>query len=259
MITLPQAIGMRGSTAAAWSPADLGAALWAWYDAEAQGGTDGVAVSEVTDQSGNGIHLATGGSKPYYRATSFSGSKPCYDCATSRTANRTLGAAHTETAMSFLMAIRVGAQANAGRIVTLRNAGDYADGTALIPCYQYDAGPYNVAALRNTTAIVGSSTAALNDYVIFASMFKSGSGKVWYNGGTAVTGTPTGTSISFSTVEFGGWAGVSAFCNGLIAEMLLIDGEIVDEDREKAEGYLAHKYSLTGNLPALHPYKTTPP
>lgn len=30
-------------------------------------------------------------------------------------------------------------------------------------------------------------------------------------------------------------------------------------DREKLEGYLAHKHSLTSLLPSSHPYKTTPP
>ena len=28
---------------------------------------------------------------------------------------------------------------------------------------------------------------------------------------------------------------------------------------QKAEGYLAHKWGLTGSLPAGHPYKTTHP
>lgn len=30
-------------------------------------------------------------------------------------------------------------------------------------------------------------------------------------------------------------------------------------DREKLEGYLAHKWSLTNNLPSNHPYKNSPP
>ena len=30
-------------------------------------------------------------------------------------------------------------------------------------------------------------------------------------------------------------------------------------DVEKAEGYLAHKWGLTGNLPVSHPYKNTAP
>tara|TARA_B100000424_G_scaffold181773_1_gene140655 strand:- start:530 stop:754 length:225 start_codon:yes stop_codon:yes gene_type:complete len=30
-------------------------------------------------------------------------------------------------------------------------------------------------------------------------------------------------------------------------------------DVEKAEGYLAHKWGLTGNLPVTHPYKSSAP
>jgi len=31
------------------------------------------------------------------------------------------------------------------------------------------------------------------------------------------------------------------------------------DDIEKAEGYLAHKWGLTGSLPSNHPYKNTQP
>jgi len=34
---------------------------------------------------------------------------------------------------------------------------------------------------------------------------------------------------------------------------------VSDIDRQKLEGYLAHKHGLDGNLPAGHPYKTSPP
>lgn len=36
-------------------------------------------------------------------------------------------------------------------------------------------------------------------------------------------------------------------------------GALGQSDREKVEGYLAHKWGLTGNLPGGHPYKVSPP
>jgi len=47
--------------------------------------------------------------------------------------------------------------------------------------------------------------------------------------------------------------------DGEIAEILAYQGALSDGDRQKVEGYLAHKYNLDGNLPQGHPYKTTPP
>ena len=51
---------------------------------------------------------------------------------------------------------------------------------------------------------------------------------------------------------------IGAF-DGEIAEILAYEGALSDGDRQKVEGYLAHKYNLDGNLPQGHPYKTTPP
>ena len=46
--------------------------------------------------------------------------------------------------------------------------------------------------------------------------------------------------------------------NGYFGEFIIITGTNSDV-RQKTEGYLAHKWSLTANLPSDHPYKTTAP
>jgi hypothetical protein len=51
---------------------------------------------------------------------------------------------------------------------------------------------------------------------------------------------------------------VGAF-DGEIAEILCYQGDVGESDRQKIEGYLAHKYGLADNLPAAHPYKNTVP
>jgi hypothetical protein len=43
--------------------------------------------------------------------------------------------------------------------------------------------------------------------------------------------------------------------NGKIGEIVVMDS-VSSTDREKMEGYLAHKWGLTSNLPSDHPYKT---
>jgi hypothetical protein len=44
-----------------------------------------------------------------------------------------------------------------------------------------------------------------------------------------------------------------------VAEVLVFSIPLHDAERQKVEGYIAHKYKLTSLLPASHPYKNTVP
>jgi hypothetical protein len=46
---------------------------------------------------------------------------------------------------------------------------------------------------------------------------------------------------------------------GDICEVCIFDSHPDTEDREKIEGYLAHKWGVAANLPAGHPYETSAP
>lgn len=51
----------------------------------------------------------------------------------------------------------------------------------------------------------------------------------------------------------------SDFMHGSISEIVMIPKIITDFDRFNIEGYLAHKWGLSGNLPSDHPYKISSP
>jgi len=46
---------------------------------------------------------------------------------------------------------------------------------------------------------------------------------------------------------------------GYIAEFVIVSGVVTTLNRQRIEGYLAHKWGLTANLPNDHPYKVNPP
>ena len=46
---------------------------------------------------------------------------------------------------------------------------------------------------------------------------------------------------------------------GAIGEVITLSGIPTDEDRQKVEGYLAHKWGLAAKLPSDHPYKSAAP
>jgi hypothetical protein len=51
----------------------------------------------------------------------------------------------------------------------------------------------------------------------------------------------------------------TAYFRGGIGEFIVINNTVSLSDRQKIEGYLAHKWGLENNLPIDHPYKNSPP
>lgn len=79
--------------------------------------------------------------------------------------------------------------------------------------------------------------------------------------GTQIFST-TSNTVSFGTKTRSlGWSDGSTdtYYDGKVGEVLIYNSVLAQADREKVEGYLAHKFGLTANLPALHPYKTVAP
>tara|TARA_Y100001973_G_scaffold62917_1_gene92218 strand:- start:352 stop:1944 length:1593 start_codon:yes stop_codon:yes gene_type:complete len=75
---------------------------------------------------------------------------------------------------------------------------------------------------------------------------------------TSTNGTSSGDQIYLGAkVNFRG--SISGYFTGNIAEIIVFSKFVGEEERQKIEGYLAHKYGLLGNLPASHPYKTAVP
>jgi hypothetical protein len=110
------------------------------------------------------------------------------------------------------------------------------------------------ASLASSYRIISIYSAA-SDWAMYMDGGTGGSG-----GGTSPmhqTGTNT-VQFAGSTRVIGCNAGLTAL-DGWIAELIFTNAKESTTDRQKAEGYLAHKWGLTGNLSASHPHKTTPP
>ena len=84
-----------------------------------------------------------------------------------------------------------------------------------------------------------------------------------YEGASVATGSIAGSSISNTTFKIGepaAGAGSNFFPAALdAAEIVITLAPLSGADRQKLEGYLAHKWGLDANLPADHPYKNYGP
>ncbi len=104
-------------------------------------------------------------------------------------------------------------------------------------------------------AIHGAASTAIGAFQHI--VVKGASTTLLYQDGAAV-GAPQTTQGGQSGLAYIGRR-ASTFHNGKIGEIVVIASAISTADREKLEGYLAHKWGLSGSLPSGHPYKSTPP
>jgi Bacterial Ig domain/Calx-beta domain len=78
-----------------------------------------------------------------------------------------------------------------------------------------------------------------------------------YKNGTLLIGDATGHAVA--TAGNPAIGGLSSYQNTSIGEVVILNGVVSTADRQKLEGYLAHKWGLAANLPTNHPYKATAP
>ena len=72
--------------------------------------------------------------------------------------------------------------------------------------------------------------------------------------------TPIATAVSYSNLQIGGQVNQAGrYSHAKIGEVIITDYASATPERQRIEGYLAHKWGLTANLPCGHPYKTVGP
>ena len=86
----------------------------------------------------------------------------------------------------------------------------------------------------------------------------SGAKELYINGGPRLVGNPNSSPLeSWNGAALGRY--FNLFYQGIVYEILIYNQALTDDVRQKVEGYLAHKWALTGNLPTSHPFKATTP
>jgi hypothetical protein len=247
-----------------WTPADLGPALALWLDASdaATLTLEGSAVSEWRDKSGNGRHVgqALAASRPA-RALWASGRAVVAfdgDDVLATTGNFPI-TGNPEFSVFF---VHQKTREGNGSVLGWGNVwgsliafGFLEEGTGGIVGFGY--------AGANTFR---TSSAALDAPVVTAYVKTPGAihaTSAAYRDGAniATTGHSTNTpNIAAGPLHLGQWANYpNNRLVGSIAEAIILPTALAAPERERIEGYLAHKWGLQGNLPADHPWKAAPP
>jgi hypothetical protein len=130
----------------------------------------------------------------------------------------------------------------------------------------------NANGYRGTSVWFGSSAAQAALVIDAISSAPNPMGKVYKNGTVQADGSVAsagGDSLSDSSVTTTLNIGArnnttTAAMDGDLHELIIYNAPLSQANREKVEGYLAHKWGLTGDLPGAspgpeHPYKNSPP
>jgi len=248
-----------------WNPSMVGPSLWL-DAADASTITEvGGAVSQWNDKSGNSRHAvqATVANQPFYTASSLINSKPAIDFTTDRVTTLTTPTIPNNSIVGSLpisvfgvfynrlsdssFQSPIGARSGGGTWWTFMRPISGQMEIGFHDASQRWSGVYST----NQSALISwsvDSSNLLNTY-LDGSLIQ-----------TAFSLNSFGTQIDSSMrIGAGSSSSLSEDYEGLIGEIVFLTSEISTADRQKLEGYLAHKWGLTANLPNDHPYKLVGP
>ena len=245
------------TTADVWEPDDMGSVLRAWYPMETLGLANNDPIVTLTDKSGQSHDLtnATSGERPTYKTSvlnglavaDFDGGDRLFRSSFNPGSGTgfAFGAVYKLTANGVYPMVLV-YKSNTGWEMRHVNA-------TREPNFIVDAG----ASGSTSSAAIASDT-----WVIRVDVF-DGVGdttKIFINGTEAVSVTGVSGLSPPSATEnlYIGGRSDGYYMTGQVADAVVCN-TLSTTDRQKLEGYWAHRFGLAANLPGDHPYKSAAP
>ena len=276
---------ITGSQKVNWDPSRITTALWLDAADASTVTTVSGAVSKWNDKSGNGRNAS--------QATA--GNRPTYTSAAQNNLNvLTLDGSND----SLALAANLGITTAHSIFVAAKNSATITAATSAQALLSGDGYTYPSTTTSDLILGAGSLTGNLTNERLFSlAIAESTAGAQVYGygktdadvsggfflssafttTGNAFTGRLNGSS-SFATVSSAGgysstnvrypstvrgigyrFANSTVFWDGQLWEIIVAPSYLSLDVTQRIEGYLAHKWALTANLPADHPYKVNPP
>lgn len=239
-----------------WTPTNITTALWLDAADSSTITTVGGAVSQWNDKSGNSRHVSqtTSGLRPTYLsagfnnlpAISFSSSQLNFPANFAQVSGQNVFVVTDTTSIGT--GYRIFLQRSTG---TASHLAIYLGGNDAGTGFSYRPMVYWNAGARASWPVAVQAKA-----IIRWSFATGASALTQVNGETA-------QQESFSASSLSSWAsigaGTSQAANVPYTELIITPSTPSAGDILRIEGYLAHKWGLTANLPAGHPYKSAAP
>jgi hypothetical protein len=266
-----------GSGASFWTPVNLGVLLALWLDADDSSTIilNGSNVSQWSDKSANSRNLTqtNTANQPAYISSGLNGRSIIRSIDSTDFLNTSTATGFFTNVNNVSCAIIAKYPTSAGN--TSASVFFCSTGSAATFRFGMSANPstapgfFSIIGRRtdfDSTTIVSSTTPRIaNNYFIeIANInYSIAQANHWTNGTQDITsasfsspGSTSNTNPANMGVFGAGFFNTPAETE--IAEVIAIHGSLSNDDRQKIEGYLAHKWNVN-NLPVDHPYKSAPP
>jgi hypothetical protein len=268
-----------------WTPNYITTALWLDAADASTITTSGSDVTQIDDKSGNSRNFTSAsGTRPSTGAATLNSKNILSfsaDYFTSSSSAATWKFLHDETGSSIFAVATFGTTANPNAAYGLFGNNGTSPSSNIGTCGFYDDRfivPRNDTFSHQIGRGLSSSPVALqvlqdsvtpNATNIFAILGDPANATlanrsiIAINGGSEQKTNTDSAAHSTSNPTFNfqiGATGNNLFpLTGSLAEFIIVSGVASSTDRQRVEGYLAHKWGLTANLPANHPFKTAAP
>lgn len=236
-----------------WTPAQITTELWFDADDASTITLNGSNVSQWDDKSGNGRHATQGvaAQQPVYTENAINGNPSLTFANTAKSLLMASSVFTTNPKVFIVLKSTTGSQAQ----VPLRLQGSINEFLFVLNATSSNQVYFTRRGLeqRPVTHTVTNTT------IYFADLFPTSIGDYYINGTLATKQNNIGNAGgNANTNVIGADAGNANRFQGDLAECIVLSS--IDTDtRQLIEGYLAHKWGLTSNLPADHPYKNSAP
>ena len=257
-------LGMFGNVTGTWTPAQISTSLWLDAADVSTITLNSTTVSQWNDKSGNSRNASqatviqqptyTSNSQNGYGIISFDGSNDNLDI--SSTTLITNGNSN----FGVFVAYKPKTATGYGAVLANYSAGNFEllIGSQSVAAYLAPWGVYN-----NGSLDLDSDNYTQNAKT-FISCVRTGGSVVGYTNGTTKNTVANSASVytganAASVWSLGANTGNTEASLMDLYELIVINGTVSTDTRQKIEGYLAHKWGLTSSLPNDHPYKSIVP
>jgi hypothetical protein len=243
-----------------WTPADLGSKLVMWQKADTLAGAGGSSLASWADASGNSRNLTAAAAQPTVKAAGLNGLKTVQFVAAS--------SQYFDAPAAMLSALSAGAAFVVFKINTDPPGTTAVSGAPLDDWgsdSSGDHGPwvdghwystFGTSARKDVSPVTASTAFRILGLRSAASDWRMDiDGTNVFTTGTNTVGWGADPQVAFSTNGTG-------YMDGEIAEIVFCNDFLTTTEKEKVEGYLAHKWWGAGALnplPGGHTYKSAAP
>jgi hypothetical protein len=251
-------LAISGSTNAAWDPSSITTRLWLDMDDQTTFTSSSGNVTAIADKSGNGytFNAASGSTLTAVNTAQNNKNILRFDNNSDATSYTSVGFSSTAVHKWFFV-VKVTASDNHDALVTFTKSNPTLQ---MIMFNMSGAGVFSGDWYMNPgTNMTGNSTNLLNQWVMLSAEMDIPNTRATL----ALNATAYNTNVTQSGLSTMGAMSVrlNDYQNNADSdwgEVVFVE-DVTQANSDKIEGYLAHKWGLTADLPSSHPYKTTAP